>query len=99
MPGITVACAVKTTVWPLYTVGCSVPLKASKYCSFWAGQPPGAVMVGCTVVTFTGIFVLGLEVRLHLVNQLKGIGCIIVDEKGAIHASKNIDLKKFNKWK
>lgn len=43
----------------------------------------------------TGIFVLGVEVGLDLVNQLKGIGCIIVDEKGAIHASKNIDIKKF----
>jgi thiamine biosynthesis lipoprotein len=42
----------------------------------------------------TGIFVLGVEVGLDLVNQLKGIGCIIVDEKGAIHASKNIDIKK-----
>ncbi|MFY8069601.1 MAG: FAD:protein FMN transferase [Flavobacterium sp.] len=43
----------------------------------------------------TGIFVLGIEVGLDLVNQLKGIGCIIVDEKGAIHASKNIDIKKY----
>lgn len=43
----------------------------------------------------TGIFVLGVEVGLDLVNQLKGIGCIIVDEKGAIHASKNIEIKKF----
>jgi thiamine biosynthesis lipoprotein len=43
----------------------------------------------------TGIFVLGVEVGLDLVNQLKGIGCIIVDEKGAIHASKNIDINKF----
>lgn len=43
----------------------------------------------------TGIFVLGIEVGLELVNQLKGIGCIIVDEKGAIHASKNIDIKKY----
>ena len=43
----------------------------------------------------TGIFVLGVEVGLDLVNQLKGIGCIIVDEKGAIHASKNIDIKKY----
>jgi hypothetical protein len=31
----------------------------------------------------TGIFVLGVEVGLDLVNQLKGIGCIIVDVKGA----------------
>lgn len=43
----------------------------------------------------TGIFVLGIEVGLDLVNQLKGIGCIIVDEKGVIHASKNIDIKKY----
>lgn len=43
----------------------------------------------------TGIFVLGIDVGLDLVNQLKGIGCIIVDEKGAIHASKNIDIKKY----
>ncbi|MCL9770248.1 FAD:protein FMN transferase [Flavobacterium sp. HXWNR69] len=43
----------------------------------------------------TGIFVLGVEVGLDLVNQLKGIGCIIVDEKGVIHTSKNIDIKKY----
>ena len=44
----------------------------------------------------TGIFVLGVDVGLNLVNQLKGIGCIIVDDKGEIHTSKNIDIKKFN---
>ena len=44
----------------------------------------------------TGIFVLGVAVGLNLVNQLKGIGCIIVDDKGEIHTSKNIDIKKFN---
>ena len=42
----------------------------------------------------TGIFVLGVEVGLDLANQIKGIGCIIVDDKGAVHASKNIDIKK-----
>ena len=42
----------------------------------------------------TGIFVLGVEVGLDLVNQLNGIGCIIVDDKGVIHTSKNIDIKK-----
>lgn len=42
----------------------------------------------------TGIFVLGVEVGLDLVNQLKGIGCIIVDDKGVIHTSNNIDIKK-----
>ncbi|MFC6095910.1 FAD:protein FMN transferase [Flavobacterium qiangtangense] len=43
----------------------------------------------------TGIFVLGVDVGLDLVNQLKGIGCIIVDDKGVVHSSKNIDIKKF----
>lgn len=43
----------------------------------------------------TGIFVLGVEVGLDLVNQLKGIECIIVDDKGKVHASKGIDLKKY----
>lgn len=42
----------------------------------------------------TGIFVLGVEVGLDLVNQLKGIECIIVDDKGKIHSSKGIDIKK-----
>ena len=45
----------------------------------------------------TGIFVLGVEVGLDLVNQLKGIECIIVDDKGKIHSSKGIDIKKYNK--
>ncbi len=43
----------------------------------------------------TGVFVLGVEVGLDLVNQLKGIGCIIVDDKGVVHTSKNIDIKKY----
>lgn len=42
----------------------------------------------------TGIFVLGVEIGLDLINQLNGIGCIIVDDKGVIHTSKNIDIKK-----
>ena len=43
----------------------------------------------------TGIFVLGVEVGLDLVNQLKGIECVMVDDKGKIHSSKGIDIKKF----
>jgi thiamine biosynthesis lipoprotein len=43
----------------------------------------------------TGIFVLGVDVGLDLVNQMKGIGCIIVDEKGNIHTSKNIDIENY----
>lgn len=44
----------------------------------------------------TGIFVLGVEVGLDLVNQIKGLECIIVDDKGKIHSSKGIDIKKYN---
>lgn len=44
----------------------------------------------------TGIFVLGVNVGLDLVNQLKGIECIIVDDKGKIHSSRGIDIKKYN---
>jgi thiamine biosynthesis lipoprotein len=43
----------------------------------------------------TGIFVLGVDVGLDLVNQLPGIGCIYVDDKGKIFSSKNIDLKNY----
>ena len=43
----------------------------------------------------TGIFVLGVDVGLDLVNQLPGIGCIYVDDNGKIYSSKNIDLKKY----
>ncbi len=44
----------------------------------------------------TGLFVLGVDVGLDLVNQLPGIECIYVDDIGKIFASKNIDLKKYN---
>jgi len=43
----------------------------------------------------TGLFVLGVDVGLDLVNQLPGIDCIYVDDKGKIFASNNIDLKKY----
>lgn len=44
----------------------------------------------------TAIFVLGVEVGLDLVNQIKGLECIIVDDKGKIHSSNGIDIKKYN---
>lgn len=43
----------------------------------------------------TGIFVLGKEVGMDLVNQLPGIGCIMVDEDGKVITSKNIDIKNY----
>ena len=44
----------------------------------------------------TAIFVMGVDVGLDFVNQIKGIECIIVDDKGVIHYSKNINKKLFN---
>lgn len=43
----------------------------------------------------TGVFVLGKEVGMDLVNQLPGIGCIMVDEDGKVITSKNIDIKNY----
>lgn len=43
-----------------------------------------------------GVFLFGVEAGLNLVNQLKGIECIIVDDKGKIHTSNGIDIKKYN---
>lgn len=43
----------------------------------------------------TGVFVLGKEVGMDLVNQLPGIGCIMVDEEGKVTTSKNIDIKNY----
>lgn len=43
----------------------------------------------------TGVFVLGKEVGMDLINQLPGIGCVMVDDSGKISVSKNIDLNKY----
>lgn len=42
----------------------------------------------------TSIFVMGIEVGLNRVNQLPKIECIIIDDKGAIHTSNNIEIDK-----
>lgn len=41
----------------------------------------------------TSIFVMGKDVGLDFIDQLKGIECIIVDDKGKIVHSKNIDIQ------
>jgi thiamine biosynthesis lipoprotein len=41
----------------------------------------------------TPVMVMGVKVGLHLINQLKNIACIIVDDQNTIHCSKNINLK------
>ena len=43
----------------------------------------------------TGVFVLGKEKGMALVNKLPGIGCIMVDDKGKVYSSDTIDLKKY----
>nr|WP_294778199.1 FAD:protein FMN transferase [uncultured Flavobacterium sp.] len=43
----------------------------------------------------TGVFVMGKDAGMNLVNQLPGVGCIMVDEEGKISTSNNIDLKKY----
>ncbi len=41
----------------------------------------------------TPVMIMGIKVGLDLVNQMKGIGCIIIDDNDTIHTSKNINLK------
>ena len=42
----------------------------------------------------TSIFVLGEEIGMNLINQLKGIDCIIINNKNKIIKSKNIEIEK-----
>jgi thiamine biosynthesis lipoprotein len=44
----------------------------------------------------TGVFVLGVDVGLDLINQLEGIECIIIDDQGKIHMSKGIEVNQFH---
>lgn len=44
----------------------------------------------------TSVFVMGVEVGLNRINQLKGVECIIVDDTGVLHRSKNLNI---NSWK
>jgi FAD:protein FMN transferase len=41
----------------------------------------------------TPVMVMGKEVGLDLINQLKGIACIIIDEQNKVFLSKNINAK------
>ena len=40
----------------------------------------------------TGIFVMGREAGMNLVEQLKGVDCVMVDNEGKIYTSKGIQL-------
>ena len=41
----------------------------------------------------TPIMVMGIEAGLYLINQMKNMGCIIIDDENKIFTSKNIKLK------
>ena len=41
----------------------------------------------------TAVFVMGVDVGLDFINQLKGVECIIVDEQNKLHSSENLELK------
>ena len=41
----------------------------------------------------TPVTIMGIPAGLHLVNQLKGMGCIIIDDHNKIFTSNNINLK------
>jgi thiamine biosynthesis lipoprotein len=42
----------------------------------------------------TSVFITGVETGLNMINQIKGVECIIIDDKDNIHTSKNIALNK-----
>jgi thiamine biosynthesis lipoprotein len=41
----------------------------------------------------TPVTVMGVEAGLHLINQMKGMACIIIDDDGHLHTSRNILIK------
>ena len=42
----------------------------------------------------TSVFITGTKTGLNTINQIKGVECIIIDDKNQIHTSKNIELNK-----
>jgi len=41
----------------------------------------------------TPVMIMGVTVGLHLINQIKGLSCIIIDEEDRLFTSNNINLK------
>ena len=41
----------------------------------------------------TPVMIMGIKVGLDMINQIKGISCIIIDDNDKIYTSKNINLK------
>ncbi|MBT8182365.1 MAG: FAD:protein FMN transferase, partial [Eudoraea sp.] len=42
----------------------------------------------------TSVFVMGIEIGLNRINQLPKIECIIIDEKGKVFTSDNIEIDR-----
>lgn len=42
----------------------------------------------------TPVTIMGVEAGLNMINQVKGIECIIIDDDNTVHTSKNINLRK-----
>lgn len=41
----------------------------------------------------TPVMIMGIKAGLHMINQIKGLACIIIDDHNSIHTSKNIRLQ------
>ncbi|MGZ5247693.1 MAG: FAD:protein FMN transferase, partial [Flavitalea sp.] len=41
----------------------------------------------------TPVSVMGIKSGLDMINQLKNVACIIIDDYNIVHTSKNITLK------
>ena len=41
----------------------------------------------------TPIMIMGIRVGLDMINQIKGLACIIIDDNDTIHTSNNITFK------
>lgn len=44
----------------------------------------------------TSVFVMGIEVGIDRINQLKSVECIVIDSQGKTHTSNNIDIKRYD---
>ena len=51
---------------------------------------PNAEIAGAMA---TPVMIMGISVGLDLVNQVRGLACIIIDENDKIYTSKNINLQ------
>ena len=42
----------------------------------------------------TPVMIMGVEVGLHLINQIRGLSCLIIDEENNLYTSNNINIKR-----